>query len=201
MKRHYYFTIVFAISLLISNCSYDNVKITNPSEEETAQIKPIGDKISKELVMTLQKELKAAVEKGGLNEAINVCNMKAVPLTKIIADATDRVVHIKRTSYKFRNPDNAPDEVEKAALDHYKALIKEQKEIPGFYIQKIEKGKETYYNYYKPMKVKAICLNCHGSDKKINPETLQEIKKLYPDDKAVDYKEGDFRGLIRISIE
>ncbi len=201
MRRHYSFTFIFAISLFLSGCSGNAIKISKPSSEETAQIKPIGDKISKELVTTLQKELKTAVQKGGLNEAINVCNMKAVPLTRIIADATDRVVHIKRTSYKFRNPDNAPGEEEKAALDYYKTLIKEQKEIPDFYIQKIKKGKEIYYNYYKPMKVKAICLNCHGPSEKINPETLQEIKKLYPDDKAVEYKEGDFRGLIRISIE
>ncbi len=201
MKRYHSLAIVLAISLFISGCSGDNEKISKPSAEEINQIKPIGDKISKELVMTLQKELKAAVQKGGLNEAINVCNMKAVPLTKIVADATDRVVHIKRTSYKFRNPDNAPDKAEMAALDHYKSLIEEQKEIPPYYIQKIKKDGKTYYNYYKPMKVKAICLNCHGDTEKIKPETLKEIYELYPDDRAVNYKDGDFRGLIRVSIE
>ncbi len=201
MKRQQLFFIIISLSIGLFGCNEKNTKILEPSAEEISQIKPIGDKISKELVTTLQKELKAAVQKGGLDEAINVCNMKAVPLTTIIANATDRVVNIKRTSYKYRNPDNAPNEAEKKALDHFKTLIKEQREIPPFYIQKIVNGKETHYNYYKPMKVKAVCLNCHGSDNKINPETLREIKKLYPGDKAVGYKEGDFRGLIRISIE
>lgn len=201
MKHQHLFFIVFLFSALLLSCGVHDMKIAEPTNDEIAPIKPIGDKISKELITTLQKELKAAVQKGGLNEAINVCNMKAVPLTEIIADATDRVVHIKRTSYKFRNTDNAPDNAEKAALDYYQTLIKEQKEIPPFYIQKIEKGKKTYYNYYKPMGVKSICLNCHGSAEKINPKTLKEIYKLYPDDKALNYKDGDFRGLIRISIE
>ncbi len=201
MKLHLVFIIILSFSIFLSGCTDQGVKIVKPSQEEVSQIKPIGDKISKELVMTLQKELKAAVQKGGLNEAINVCNMKAIPLTSIIADATDKVVHIKRTTYQFRNPDNAPDKTEMAALDYYKSLINEQKDIPPFYIQKIKKDEKTYYNYYKPMKVKAICLNCHGDTEKIKPEILKEIYKLYPDDRAVNYKNGDFRGLIRISIE
>jgi hypothetical protein len=32
-------------------------------------------------------------------------------------------------------------------------------------------------------------------------KTLYEkIKKYYPNDKAVDYKEGDFRGVVRVYI-
>jgi len=201
MKQQHFFLFILSISTILFGCSGTGIKISEPNSEEISQIKPLGDRISKELVTTLQFELKKAVKEGGLNKAINVCNMKAIPLTSIIADATDKVVHIKRTTYRYRNPDNAPDVAEKAALDHYKSLINEQKDIPPFYIQKIEQKGGTYYNYYKPMKIATICLNCHGANDKINQETLKEINKLYPDDRAMDYKEGDFRGLIRISIE
>jgi hypothetical protein len=40
-----------------------------------------------------------------------------------------------------------------------------------------------------------MCLACHGDPQKdIQPAVLQTISKLYPDDKAIGYKEGDLRG-------
>jgi hypothetical protein len=33
------------------------------------------------------------------------------------------------------------------------------------------------------------------------PEVSKRIEKLYPDDLAIGYKEGDFRGLIRVEMQ
>lgn len=74
-------------------------------------------------------------------------------------------------------------------------MFKEGKN-PKFFIQKLEDG----YRYYKPLKVKTICLTCHGETSLMDKKLLEKIKKLYPDDKAINYKEGDFRGVIRIYI-
>jgi len=38
------------------------------------------------------------------------------------------------------------------------------------------------------------CVKCHGDVKKMNKEAYGIILKRYPDDKAIGYKEGDFRG-------
>ena len=46
--------------------------------------------------------------------------------------------------------------------------------------------------YVKAIRIKEVCLNCHGSN--INDDLKKEIQKLYPDDKAINYKLNDIRG-------
>jgi hypothetical protein len=44
-----------------------------------------------------------------------------------------------------------------------------------------------------------MCLNCHGTPgKHIQDATLTKIQQLYPEDRAVNFKEGDLRGLWHI---
>ena len=56
--------------------------------------------------------------------------------------------------------------------------------------------------YYKPIKIAMpACLNCHGSaGKEIDTKTLEIITQKYPDDMATGYKEGDLRGLWKITF-
>ena len=189
-----------SILFLFSNCSNYSGQISEPSNEEIELIKPIGDQIAGSLVKELQSELKAAIKDGGFEEAVNVCNLRAAPITEITANATDRKVEIKRTTNKYRNPLNAPDKFEKVALSYFEDLSSAGKPLPKYYIQKIEASGSQIFNYYKPMKVGNNCLICHGDAAEIKPDLLNSISKLYPEDKAIDYKENDFRGLIRITI-
>jgi cytochrome c len=49
--------------------------------------------------------------------------------------------------------------------------------------------------------MKPLCLNCHGEPgKQINEATFNAIKAKYPKDKAMGYKEGDFRGLWVVKV-
>jgi len=57
-------------------------------------------------------------------------------------------------------------------------------------------------NYYKPiLTALSACLQCHGPEEEINPETLQKIKTLYPNDKATGYSINELRGLWKIGFE
>ncbi len=183
-----------------SNCNNESLQISEPSNEEIEIIKPIGDQIAKNLVKELQAELKAAIKDGGFEKAVNVCNLRAAPITEIASKATDRSIEIKRTTNKYRNPLNAPDKFEKVALDYFDGLIAAGKTIPKYYIQKIDAGNSSIFNYYKPMKTASNCLTCHGDPANIKPDILKSVSDLYPADKAIGYKENDFRGLIRITI-
>ncbi|RLD61679.1 MAG: DUF3365 domain-containing protein [Bacteroidetes bacterium] len=199
---HKLYLVLFSVisMFFFSNCTDISLQISEPSEEEVEIIKPIGDQIAKNLVKELQAELKAAIKDGGFEKAVNVCNLRAAPITEIAANATDRKIEIKRTTNKFRNPLNAPDKFEKEALKYFDGLISSGKPLPKFYIQKIEAGNSTIFNYYKPMKTGSNCLTCHGDPSMIKPDILKSISGLYPADKAIGYKENDFRGLIRITI-
>lgn len=184
----------------LASCQ-ENKKTSNEiTTEDISLIKPVGDQIAKDLVKSLQKELKSAIEKGGFNEAVKVCKLEAVPISEIIEASSDKNIEIKRTSHKYRNPDNAPDEYETHALNHFEKLIAEGNALPEYYLQKHSELDETVYYYYKPMKVASKCLACHGNESTIPPETRQIIQDLYPEDKAINFEEGDFRGLIRIKI-
>jgi len=54
-------------------------------------------------------------------------------------------------------------------------------------------GKERVY---VPLLVEKGCLKCHGPVAKIDPKVRELIEKKYPEDRAVDFKEGDLRGAI-----
>ncbi|NOX48158.1 MAG: DUF3365 domain-containing protein [Chlorobi bacterium] len=198
----YPFILLISFGFLFSflSCTNNSSQISEPTMEEIAIIKPIGDQIAGNLVKELQSELKAAIKSGGFEEAVNVCNLRAAPITKIISETTNRKVVIKRTSNKYRNPMNAPDKFEKKALAYFEGLSNSGKPLPDYFIQKLGSGNSMVFNYYKPMKTSSNCLICHGDPENIKPDVLNSISKLYPNDKATGYKENDFRGLIRITI-
>ena len=70
----------------------------------------------------------------------------------------------------------------------------------------LSKGNIKYYQskkaatYYAPIRIgMPTCLKCHGEAKDIDAPALSKIKELYPFDKAIDYKIGEFRGAWKVS--
>lgn len=202
IKRILFTTVILLFTLILTDrCRNDGYKISEPTKLENEMIVTAGNQISMDLVKSLKSELQVAIKEGGLTKAIEVCNLKAIPLTNIIAKHADaKNISIKRTSNKFRNPVNAPDKPESLALKHFEELKASGKSLPEYFTQKITFDGETYYNFYKPMKMEAVCLTCHGDASTILPEVRSRISELYPEDNAVNYKEGDFRGLIKIKF-
>jgi hypothetical protein len=188
------------IFILIISCQSPALKISEPSLAETEHIKAIGDAVSEQLTNSLQKELKAAIAEGGFQNAIEVCNLKAIPLTELVKKNQNIKLEIKRTSSNYRNPLNAPDSIEKLALDHFIELFNNNKEISEYFIQKITENQVSWFCYYKPIRVGQLCLGCHGQTQNIDSTIVNQLAKLYPYDKAVGYSEGDFRGLISVTI-
>ena len=104
---------------------------------------------------------------------------------------------LKQTSLKIRNPSNAPDEWERKILESYE--LKEHQKANGFgEIQ--ETGDKKIYRYLKPLFIEKSCLDCHGTKEKVRPEIRSFLEKRYPNDKALEYKEGELRGGISVII-
>jgi len=158
-------------------------------------IKDFGEDASQMLLKELQKELKTALKTKGPVGAIETCSKKALVITQEVAEEIGDI-QIKRTSFKYRNPNNKPDEYEAQALKFFEETMKKTGKLPPYYIQKIN----GEYRYYKPLKVQPVCLTCHGDPKDMDPQVVKKLKELYPEDKALGYKVGDFRGVIRVSI-
>jgi hypothetical protein len=185
----------FSVITMVVGCG-EVQKVEVPKDKEQ-KISQIGEETSMKLLKTLRVELMNAMQKGGPDEAVEVCSKKAMTLTSQIEKETG--YSIKRTTFKYRNPANAPDRYEAEALKYFEEGIKAGK-MPANYIQAVNESGKVVYRYYKPLKVEGVCLTCHGDPNLMDKNLVNKIKTLYPNDKAVGYKEGDFRGVVRVSI-
>jgi len=60
---------------------------------------------------------------------------------------------------------------------------------------------ETEMRYYRPISLVATCLACHGKLEQISPSVLAAIRKIYPEDQAVGFQEGDLRGTVVVTFK
>ncbi len=66
----------------------------------------------------------------------------------------------------------------------------------------VRDNQQGLVHFFKPIIMQPMCLNCHGkSDRFFHQPTLQRIQQIYPGDLAIDYEEGDFRGLWHITFD
>ena len=155
-----------------------------------------GQEIADKTQQDLLERLKEAMEEGSTIEALQYCNIQALPLTD--SAILNQNVTVKRTSLKLRNPKNAPTDLEQQLLDAYQYNAEQGLPLE----ENVQRVGNEYLLYTKPITIgSTLCLHCHGEPQKdIDPETHQLIKQLYPTDKAVGYQIGDFRGMWSVKL-
>lgn len=152
-----------------------------------------AEKAADQLIKTLGGQLKAALQAGGPETAVPVCGQVAIALTKNVGKQFEGLT-ITRVTDQVRNPANAADELDRAALKRFRAAPKDPKLLA--HLTTGDDGKTV--RFYRPLITSETCLNCHGNRNSM-PEGLRELlTQRYPDDKAHGYKLGDLRGLIRV---
>ncbi len=161
---------------------------SNPAEE--------GPKIVAEAFAKLSGALTDAIAKGGPTNALAVCSEKAPQIAAEVGKAHGVV--LRRATTKPRNPKNAADEVEAAALEEFAAAMAKG----GAVKPKLVPADDASTSFFAPIVLSnPLCLQCHGtSGQEIAPDTLTAIQKHYPQDKATGYKLGDLRGLWRVTF-
>jgi len=188
MKRGYLFTLIF----IVTSCT--------STPEEFAVLDSLGSYAAKQLTTNLQEALLNAIMEGGLANGITVCHDTAQALTRSISAQLGGDILIRRTSSRIRNLKNRPDQYEKTALEYFRDALTTTDSLPNFYALKIQHDDSVFYRYYTPMRVKGLCLNCHGKTASITPEVHNVLNEKYPGDAATGYNEGDFRGVISVTI-
>lgn len=150
-----------------------------------------ADALGKGLMTALLGQLEAEGPEG----ALAFCADSAQLLTaRYQAEGID----VHRTSLKVRNPANAPDSVEVRVLDLL-ADLHESGVLPPEYVEvrRLATGTREL-RYFRPIKVAAGCLTCHGPSDNIAPAIKTVLAERYPEDAAVGYAEGDLRGVIAV---
>lgn len=152
--------------------------------------------VVKTFSQTLQQALQTAIKADGPVAAVEVCHSAAPAIAAQQSEAHGW--QVGRTSLKPRNPDNAPDDWQRAVLvrfDAEKAAGKPMADLETWTVVESD-GKRTF-RYMKAIPTGEVCLTCHSSD--LSPELAAKLDALYPDDKARGYALGDIRGAFTIS--
>lgn len=143
----------------------------------------------------LQGELMSAMQAGGPMQAIPVCRDRAPAIAADLSAETGW--DIGRTSLKIRNPDNAPDDWERAVLEDFDA--QQRAGVPATDLVRyevVQEGDAQVFRFMRAIPTAGLCLTCHGS---IPAGDIQHaLEQFYPDDQATGYSEGEIRGAFTV---
>jgi hypothetical protein len=165
--------------------------------EEGSRVLQVAEPAANALLRTLVDHLTTALEDGGPREAAEFCSIEAMPLTRMSEAGLEQGMALKRTSFRYRNPDNAPDQAEEMALRYFEEAILDGGPLPAHFIQRVS---EEELRYYKPLLMGEFCLHCHGDPEALDPGVQAILEATYPGDLATGYQAGDFRGVVRVSV-
>lgn len=193
MERMNVGAIGILLALSAAGCGPEGASEMSPEIE--AAVVEAGGPAADALVGTLVTRLSGAIQHGGTASAIEFCSTSASELTAGVA--REQGLDIKRTSLRYRNPANAPDQAETEALRYFESVLAETGALPPEWVQKA--GRDEY-RYYRPLTAASPCLQCHGMPDEIDPAVRAVLDERYPEDLATDYALGDFRGVVRVSI-
>ncbi|MBA4136842.1 MAG: hypothetical protein C0518_05950 [Opitutus sp.] len=173
-----------------------------PDRPELAALVRAGEAATAEVATKLLAELTVAMSDGRPEAAVEVCHLKALPVTAEKNALLPEVLAVKRTSDRVRNPVNAPDAAEQRALAHAATLLAAGKTLPPLLVQRIESGASgsLEWRVYRPVFVQPACLACHGEPAAQSAELRAALQQRYPADAALHYRAGDWRGFIRATV-
>lgn len=182
--------ITFVLAVAFSCQSESQQKTENSISYDTTAVVSEGQKIAKATFQTLSSNLKNAMAKGGVEYALQFCNVEAIPLTDSLSKNHD--VSIRRASHKPRNPYNTADSLEAKVIKQYINKLKSGEEL-----KPVTYSDENRITFHAPITItNSLCLNCHGKvNEDISKENLATIKDLYPKDQATGFSMGDLRGV------
>jgi hypothetical protein len=182
-------TIAFIATALLANVIMADESIKPIKEEGVKYIKMLGQALKKEVISKMKEDPTGAL-------AMGFCSTKAQQITEKINNQLPDYADVRRTALKVRNPKNAPDATDTQVMEAYQKAIEEGKFNPKE--TKMVEVNDTY-RIYKPLVTKKLCLTCHGAN--ISDDIRAVLKKVYPNDKATGFKEGDLRGVIVAEIK
>jgi len=138
------------------------------------------------LFTTLSGRLMEAMGSEGPAAAIAVCQQEAPQIAAAVSE--EQGLQIGRTGVRLRNPNNVPPA-------WAEPLVNSRTDTPAFV--KLSNGDAAAL---LPIKLPAQCLMCHGPEEQIAPDVQAQLAKLYPNDQATGFKEGELRGWLWVEL-
>ena len=182
MKFIQIFLVLFLLITMISN--------SETVETNNSVILNEAKNLLKETAKQYKNTLIQGLQYNNLEKALKYCNKE---VEQLVSKDNEKGFTIKRVSLRPRNNNNYPNIYEKEILEKFNKLsLEDNKDLVLEHSEIIKDENNNKFVYVKAIRIKEVCLNCHGSN--ISSDLKKEIQKLYPDDKAINYKLNDIRG-------
>jgi Protein of unknown function (DUF3365) len=177
--------------------TYTFIDSADPS---VAEIAKFGYDNIQHIGVLLITQVNHALATQETSQAVSVMHLKNLELPKPVA-GQPTITAIKRTSMMLRDPRNAPDAADQAALELIHSQLTSDQTPDKMIVQRVDRpGLPVEWRVYRPIAASKSCLACHGDPKTFRPGVQEALDRLYPQDKAVDYAAQDWRGVIRVSL-
>lgn len=192
MQPGIYLALSLAGLLLISCGKKPAAVVAGPPPDYAA----VAQTLAQSAFAKLSGELAAAIAEGGAVKAIDVCSQRAMPITEEVSAANG--VEMRRLSHRPRNPLNEAAGRDLEVIAEFQAQLAEAKPL----LPVVDAlGNGTAVVRLPILLSQPLCLSCHGApDGEIEPATLEAIRARYPDDTAIGFRLGEFRGIWRVDI-
>lgn len=170
------------------------LRTMSPEQVPAAQASAVAraDAAMKELRERLFARLNELIVEGGLVSAIEVCGSEAPRIAKEIGAAHG--VEIGRTSFRVRNPANAPRawaaELVRAAAGKKTADV-----------EPVVVDLGDRLGLLRPIAVMPACTRCHGARDGIDARVRSVLTERYPQDQATGFSAGDLRGFFWAEVK
>lgn len=160
-----------------------------------------GTKLTDLVGGSLMRECDRALSTVGLDESMEIMHLKKLGIPAPVPGKPS-VTGFKLTSYRVRNPRNAPDPADLAALEHIRTKLRDSDGTASQpFLQRVERpGQPVEWRVYRAFVITPQCLLCHGRAESLQPQIRASLNRHFPEDQAVNYGPYDWRGLIRISL-
>ncbi|WP_375202269.1 Tll0287-like domain-containing protein [Hyphococcus sp.] len=184
--------ISFAAACILTACAREEAATQTPAPADVAAARAAAN----DLGARLKTRLLDALATGGPVAAIEVCNLEAPKIATVLSGETH--MSVGRTALRWRNPANAPDDFERAAMEDFRSQIvggADPAMLERAEIVTTPQGRQL--RYMKPIMTGGPCTLCHGTD--VSDEVKAAILARYPDDQATGFALGEFRGAFSIT--
>jgi len=172
----------------------------DPADPAVAEIRKLGEHVLERAGTAMFMEVRHVLAEDAPALAIGKVHLKDYKLPPA-APGRPAVIAIRRTSLQVRNPANAPDAADRAALEFIQNQLQQGDDVAKELIQHVTlPGQPPEWRVYRPLVTLKECLACHGPADALAPGVAGTLKIFYPSDQAVNFKASSWRGLIRVSI-
>lgn len=194
MRARSWRTIAVLIALPLGVAVAAEAPAGDPTAAALERARTAADAVVGRVRAVLEEEL----ARGGPAGAVDACAEKAQAVTR---DESERLgVRVRRVSLRFRNPADAPDDYERAALGRLEESLRGG-ELPSEVSEVVPAaGGGEELRYLRPVVIAPHCLGCHGRPEELKPGVAEVLARRFPDDPATGYAVGDLRGAVSVTV-